>query len=141
MQAHALQALANVVAELNGDEERQYLTGISMGGYGTWDMAARQSGQFAALVPICGGVRRTFGTQSTKAIQDHMRKVGPTPVWVFHGGADTVVPVTESRQAVAALEAVGGDVRYTEYPGVGHDSWNLAYAEPELMPWLLSKRR
>lgn len=141
MQAHALAALEDVVARLNGDEERLYLTGISMGAYGTWDIAARQSGQFAALVPICGGVHRPFGTRSTERIEDQMRKVGRTPVWVFHGGADTVVPVIESRQAVAALQAVGGVVRYTEYPGVGHNSWDRAYAEPELMPWLLGKSR
>lgn len=141
MQAYALQALADVVAELNGDEERRYLTGISMGGYGTWDIAARHSREFAAFAPICGGVRRPFGPRSTKVMQDHMRTIGSTPVWVFHGGADNVVPVTESREAVAALQAVGGNVRYTEYPGVGHNSWDLAYAEPELMPWLLGKRR
>ena len=63
-----------------------------------------------------------------------------TPVWVFHGGADDTVPVTESRQMVAALKAAGGNVRYTEYPGVKHDSWDTAYAEPDLFPWLLAQK-
>ena len=68
------------------------------------------------------------------------RKIGKTPVWVFHGEADPVVPVTESRQMVAALKAAGGNVRYTEYPGVKHESWDNAYAEPDLFPWLLAQK-
>jgi len=141
MQEHALQAMTDVISQMNGDEERLYLTGISMGGYGTWDLAARQPGRFAALAPICGGIYRPYGTGSRGIIRETMRRIGKTPVWVFHGGADEIVPVTESRQAVEALKAVGGDVRYTEYTGVGHNSWDPAYAEPELMTWMLGKRR
>jgi predicted peptidase len=67
-------------------------------------------------------------------------KVGKTPVWVFHGAQDTVIPVSESRNMVSALKATGGDVRYSEYAGTGHNSWDRAYAEPEFFQWLLSKR-
>ena len=65
------------------------------------------------------------------------RRVGKTPVWVFHGGADDTVPVEESRKMVAALRAANANVRYSEYPGVGHNSWDSAYAEPEFLPWML----
>lgn len=67
------------------------------------------------------------------------KKVGKTPVWIFHGGDDPVVPVTESRRMDEALKTLGGEVHYTEYPGVGHNSWEKAYAEPELLTWMLSK--
>jgi predicted peptidase len=146
MQAQALGALNQSIKEFNGDATRTYLTGLSMGGNGTWEMAANNLGKFAAIAPICGPVRilPRYGTmvndelQSEKRYQMVAQKIGKIPVWVFHGEADTVVPVSESRMMVEAIKAAGGDVRYNEYVGVGHDSWNKAYMEPGFFPWLFS---
>jgi predicted peptidase len=140
MQGQAIQAFDDTIREFNGDEARLFLTGISMGGYGCWSLATRQPGRFASVVPICGGVPRPLGTPIRQLLERTMKAVGRTPVWVFHGSNDRVVPVSESRLAVEFLQKAGGDVRYTEYPGVEHNSWDMAYAEPELMPWMLSKR-
>jgi len=149
MEAQALKALDQTMQEFKGDPQRVYLTGLSMGGYGTWALGSQYPGRFAALVPICGGIRLPPGHHIVNAHDTDdsanpyaaiAAKIGKTPVWVFHGGADDTVPVTESRQMVEALKAEGGDVRYTEYPGVKHDSWDKAYAEPELAAWLLSHR-
>lgn len=147
METQALQALDQTVKEFKGDPQRIYLTGLSMGGFGTWDMGSKYAGRFAALVPICGGVRLSHHVAGAPDVDDSpdlyataARKIGKTPLWAFHGGADDTVPVTESRKLVEALKAAGGNVRYTEYPGVGHNSWDKAYAETELVPWLLSQK-
>lgn len=152
MEDLALAALAVASKEFKGDPKRTYLTGLSMGGYATWDLASRYPGKFAAVVPICGGIvppqgiLKDFHELAKDAYQDDpksyaevARKIGKTPVWIFHGGADDAVPVENSRKLNEALKAAGGNVHYTEYPGVGHNSWDKAYAEPELMPWLLSQ--
>lgn len=151
MQALALKALEQTATEFRGDGTRTYLTGLSMGGYGSWVMAANNRKKFAALAVICGGVRpppRLSLPEAARPAENEAdpygevaTKVGRTPVWIFHGGADPVVPVTESRKMVEALKAKGGNVRYNEYEGVGHNSWDKAYAEPELFPWLLSKHK
>ena len=112
------------------DRSREYVSGLSMGGYGTWDAIARYPGFFAAAVPICGG-----GDPKTV---DRFRKL---PIWCFHGGKDTVVKPIRSQEMIDALKAVGSDVRYTEYPEAGHDSWSMTYSNPELYEWLFSKRR
>ncbi len=149
MQAQALKALEQSVKEFNGDRERLYLTGLSMGGYGTWGIAANNPGKFAALVAICGGIRvprrpNTPEPAPTETMGDPYaeaaKKIGSTPVWIFHGDADTVVPPDESRKMNEALKAAGGNVQYTEYEKVGHNSWDKAYAEPELMKWLLGHK-
>jgi predicted peptidase len=152
MEELALAALDAAAGEFDADPKRVYLTGLSMGGFGTWDLAARHPGRFAAVVPVCGGI-----AVPDKLIQEHpevapfqrpdapasyseaARKLGSTPVWIFHGAADDVVPVEQARKMNEALKASSGEVRYTEYPGIGHNSWDKAYAEPELMAWLLSK--
>ncbi len=152
MEAQALAALAAATKEFRGDSKRTYLTGLSMGGYGSWALAEKYPGKFAAVVPICGGIVLPKGLldkyperakdthpDDPKSYSDVAAKIGKTPVWIFHGGDDPVVPVEGSRKMNEALKAAGGNVRYTEYPGVGHDSWNKAYAEPELMTWMLSK--
>jgi predicted peptidase len=151
MQAQVLGAVERSIKEFNGDRSRLYLTGLSMGGYGTWEMAARYPGKFAAFVPICGGIHGPPGkpevsvgvakdAQISDPYAETARRVGSTPVWIFHGGADPVVPVEESRQMAQALQAAKGNVRYTEYPGVGHNAWDKAYGEPDLVPWLLAQR-
>lgn len=136
MERMVMESLRQTVAEFGADEGRLYLTGVSMGGFGAWYMASKHPGKFAALVPICGGSPLVAVDRFTPVA----RGVGKTPVWVFHGADDTIVPVSESRQMVAALKAAGGDVRYNEYAGVGHNVWLNVLAEPELMPWILAQR-
>lgn len=152
MQAMAMATLAAASKEFKGNAKQTYLTGLSMGGYGSWALAANHPGTFAAVVPICGGIvepkrvlekhpemAKTSYPEDPKSYAEVAQKIGKTPVWIFHGDADPVVPVDGSRKMNEALKAAGGNVRYTEYPGVDHDSWDKAYAEPELMTWMLSK--
>ncbi len=149
MQEQALKAFEQSIKEFNGDRDQLYLTGISMGGYGTWSIASKHPGKFAALVPVCGGVKpppRIPVPDADKLVDPNVdpyaaiaQKIGKTPVWIFHGGADTVVPTDESRKVNEALKAAGGNVKYTEYEKVAHNSWDKAYAEPELLKWMLSQ--
>jgi predicted peptidase len=151
MQAMALRSLDQTAKEFRADASRTYLTGLSMGGYGSWTMAATNPNRFAAIAVVCGGVRPPPGLNLPQAMTGFAAvadpygavaaRVGKTPVWVFHGDADLAVPVTESRNMVEALKAAHGDVRYNEYSGVGHNSWDKAYAEPELFPWLMSQHK
>jgi predicted peptidase len=148
MEKHALAALDASAREFHGDPDRIYLTGLSLGGYGTWSIAANNPGKFAALVPICGGiVRPVRGSQSAPEVAsadpyaEAAKKIGSTtPIWMFHGDADESVPVTESRKLMEALQKIAANVRYTEYPGVQHNSWDLAYNNPEFPTWLFAQR-
>ena len=153
MELQAIAALEESIREFHGDRRRVYLTGISMGGSGAWLMA-RHRRRFAAVVPICGEVARDpadpFPSEPPPDIARVVgaadpystlaADIGKTPVWAFHGTADDQVPVTESRNMVAALRRIGGSVSYTEYPGIGHNSWDLAYADPGLPRWLFRQR-
>ena len=146
----AMQALDAALHEFRGDSTRVYLTGLSMGGYGTWQLALEHPGRFAALVPICGGIRSPGAVPTIRVAGVPADAADPyayvagrlvaTPVWLFHGDADPAVPVGESRSMAEALRRAGGDVRYTEYAGVGHNSWESAYNEPELWRWLFAQR-
>jgi predicted peptidase len=136
MDSMVTRALDQTVGEFGADPARLYLTGVSMGGYGAWHLASEHPGRFAALVSICGGSPLRTGDRFASIA----RRVAQTPVWVFHGAADRVVPVSESRQMVEALKALKGNVRYNEYEGVGHNVWLKALAERELLPWLLKQR-
>jgi predicted peptidase len=129
-------AIDKTVSEFGADPERLYLAGVSMGGFGTWHLASQHPGRFAALVSICGGSPLRDGDRFASVA----RRIGQTPAWLFHGTEDRVVPVSESRQMVDALKAVKGNVRYSEYEGVGHRVWLNALAEKELLPWLLAQR-
>lgn len=131
--AAAIAALDDVMARFDCDPDRVYVTGISMGGYGTSAITAAQPERFAAAVPVCGGL-----VQMSAAT---LAKVACIPHWVFHGDADTIIPVTQSRMMVELLRAHGANVRYTEYPRIGHNSWDRAYREDELLPWMLQQRR
>lgn len=122
--------LDEIAAEYDVDESRVYLTGLSMGGFGTWALAMERPGMFAAIAPICGG--------GMKFLAYRLKDV---PTWVFHGEDDNVVPLSYSQGMVDALKLAGGDVRFTVYPKVGHDSWRKAYADEELYKWFLSHRR
>lgn len=148
MEALVLQSLETSIRDFNGDRSKVFLTGMSMGGYGTWYLAAKYPGKFSALAPICGGIVPPDGVKipvdhppieiSSNPYRTIASKIGKTPVWIFHGSEDPIVSVKESRIMAAALEALGGVVKYTEYEGIGHNSWDKAYAEPDFFPWLLS---
>ena len=135
--AAAIAALDDVIEAYEIDRDRVYATGISMGGYGTWAIALEQPQRFAALAPVCGGLDFTTGFTLPRAAS----RLAHIPQWVFHGDADNVIPVEESRAMTDALRTAGAEIRYTEYEGVRHNSWDRAYAEPELIPWLLAQRR
>jgi len=137
MEQMVINALAETVEEFGADARRIYLIGVSMGGYGVWHFASRHTGKFAALVSICGGSSITNGDRFDALA----RKIGETPAWLFHGADDTIVPITESRQIVKALEANGGSVKYNEYPNVGHNVWLNVLGEKDLLPWLLAQKR
>ncbi|HYF30847.1 MAG TPA: dienelactone hydrolase family protein [Chitinophagaceae bacterium] len=113
------------------NNKRIYIGGLSMGGMGTFELLWRKPGFFAAAFPICGG-----GAESTAAIYGK-----DFPIWIFHGAKDPVVDVNDSRKMTAALKQAGADVRYSEYPAVGHDSWTNAFAEPELLAWLFGQQK
>jgi predicted peptidase len=112
------------------DMDRVYLTGLSMGGKGTWFWTTSHPDKFVAAIPICG---RSF-PEKAELIKD-------LPLWVFHGALDPIVPLAESTKMVEALRAVGSDVKLTVYPDLAHDSWTITYANPELYDWLLSHHR
>ncbi|MEO2014250.1 MAG: alpha/beta hydrolase-fold protein [Fuerstiella sp.] len=126
-----LQMLDRTLAEESIDKRRIYLTGLSMGGVGSWDLAVRRADLFAAVATICGGA-----DNSTVA------KLKDVPMWIAHGDADTVVPVQRSRLAVTALRAGGGNAVYVELPGVGHNSWTPSYSDNDgLVPWLFRQAK
>jgi predicted peptidase len=112
------------------DADRIYVMGLSMGGFGTWDFCQRYPDLVAAAAPICGG-----------ADDSSAEKIKHIPIWTFHGSADTAVWPQRSRSMVEALKKVKGNVKYTEYEKVGHNSWTRAFAEPELLPWLFAQKR
>ncbi|MBO5750846.1 MAG: prolyl oligopeptidase family serine peptidase [Kiritimatiellae bacterium] len=125
-----LELADKVVAEHQIDKDRIYATGISMGGYGTWDAIQRRPDFFAAAMPVCGG--------GDKLLAWKLRDI---PIWTWHGDKDTVVPFSRSRDMVSALWAVDGKIRYTEVPDCGHGSWLHAYACEEALKWLFSQKR
>ncbi len=125
-----LMLLDEVGKECKVDKDRVYVTGLSMGGFGTWSLAAAAPDRFAAIAPICGG-----GDPKTA------EKIKALPIWVFHGDKDNAVPIKRSQDMVDALKAAGADVKFTIYPGVGHDSWTKTYDNPELYKWFLSHKR
>jgi len=128
--AAAVAALDAVLAAEPADPDRVLLTGLSMGGYGTWDLASRSPERFAAALPICGG-----GDAATAP------RLVTLPIWAFHGADDRVVPPERSRAMVEAIRTAGGAPKYTEFPRVGHDSWTPAYREPAVLDWFFAQRR
>ena len=126
----AFELIDALVKELPIDRQRIYLTGQSMGGAGAWHMIAQRPKFFAAAVICCGS-----------ASLDNAAAAASTPLWNFHGDADDTVPVTVSRDRIAALRKAGGHPLSTEYAGVGHNVWQWAYTEPSLVRWVFSNRR
>jgi predicted peptidase len=118
--------LDSLLASGKVDAKRVYIGGLSLGGIGTYDILAPYPQLFAAAFPICGA-------GNIKTAANFANKV---PLWIFHGSDDNAVPVDFSRAYYAELQKLGSEVKYSEYPGVGHNSWDNAFAEPDLLPWL-----
>jgi predicted peptidase len=126
----AFEVIESISRELPIDDRRIYLTGQSMGGAGVWHMITQRPRFFAAAAVCCGS-----------ASADNMTDAVRMPLWNFHGDADNTVPVTVSRDRIAALRKAGGHPFSTEYRGVGHNVWEWAYTEPALVRWLFANRR
>lgn len=125
-----LEILDKVGQDYSVDSRRLYVMGMSLGGYGTWDIITRRPTTFAAAVPICGG-----GNPSKASL------IAKTPIWAFHGDEDEMVNVSESQRMIAALKKAGGQPRYSEYKGVGHNSWVRAFQEHDFLSWIFAQTR
>ena len=154
---NAIKALDQTVREFNGDPQRIYLAGLSLGGYGSWYLAAKYPQKFAAVVPLSGGVV-TPSVQPLASLKSLMpaemfalysapdpyaafaKAVGKTSVWIFHGGQDDTIDVNESRKMAAALKAAGGTVKYTEYPEEKHFIADRVFTDAEFWKWLMGQR-
>jgi len=122
--------LDDAIAKYNIDRDRIYLTGLSLGGYGTWNMALAFPEYFAAIAPMCGG-----------GVPDEAYRIRDIPVWVFHGAKDKSNPLENNQRMVDAVKKAGGDVKFTIYPNLGHDCWTVSYNNPDLYTWFLSHRK
>jgi predicted peptidase len=122
--------ITDILRKYKIDKKRVYLTGLSMGGFGTWDLAYNHPELFAAIVPVCGG-----------AYPYMAEKIREIPAWVFHGAKDNIVPLIRSQEMVDALRKAGGSVKFTVYPEAGHDSWTETYNNPDLYKWLLEQSK
>ncbi|MCC9137884.1 dienelactone hydrolase family protein [Pontibacter silvestris] len=131
----AMNALIGLVNELEStgsiNENQEYIGGLSMGGMGTFEMLRRKPDTFVAAFPICGGGHPATAKKFAKRVD----------LWVFHGEEDSVVPVEKSKIMAEAILKAGGNVKLTLYPGVDHNSWDYAFAEPDLLPWLFSHKK
>lgn len=126
----AMELIEQTIHTLPVDLARVYIAGISMGGFATWSALIARPDWFAAAVPVCGGQK-----------PGDAARIGKVPVWTFHGTLDETVDVSWTRDMVAALKETGGNVRYTEYPDTGHDSWTQTFRNPEVLTWLFSQRK
>jgi predicted peptidase len=120
----------SLIKNLNIDTSRIYITGLSMGGFGTWDAICRWPNKFAAAVPVCGG----GDTAKAVIIKD-------IPIWAFHGEVDKGVMVSRSRNMINAIKRAGGNPKYTEYAGAGHNVWNQTYSDPAMIDWMFSQNK
>lgn len=125
-----LKLIDHVAAQYRVDPQRIYVTGYSMGGFGTWDLTAAAPDRFAAAAPLCGGGAHAYA-----------ERLKHLPLWVFHGEVDNVVPIESSQNMVDAVRAAGGDVRFTVYPGEGHGICDRTYARDDFWQWLLEQQR
>lgn len=134
-ESRELEAVCGIIDEIrdfcNIDDDRVYVTGLSMGGFGTWDMLSRHGARFAAGIPICGA-----------GDPDYANLLKRLPIWTFHGSDDGAVPVAGTRQMYAAIKMAGGEnIRYTEYDGAGHGIWDTVYRNRDVIDWLFSQNR
>ena len=133
-EAQSLKLLIDHVSKNNPvDQNRIYLTGLSMGGYGTWDLAIAYPDFFAAIAPICGG--------SDVNAWDAPSKIKDLPIWAFHGAMDFVVPIEKTARIIGSLRRAGSEAKFTVYPDAGHDSWTETYDNPKLYEWFLAHRK
>jgi len=122
--------VAAMQKEFSIDAKRLYVCGLSMGGFGTWDILSRSPDTFAAAMPICGG-----------ADEAKAPLIAKIPLLIYHGGNDTVVKTIRSRNIVEALKKAGGDPKYVELPGVGHDAWSKAFSDPASLEWMFAQKK
>jgi predicted peptidase len=149
--AHAVEAMIDAaMRDLPIDPDRVALTGLSQGGHGVWALNERMPDRFSALAPVCGYAERRFDPSGQRVggpvergeLTDRLVEAARgKPVRIFHGARDDVIPADESRAMAGRLEAAGADVELTIYPDAGHNSWDAAYGEPTLGPWLVAQRR
>lgn len=126
--------LDELTGSLRIDTGRVYITGFSMGGYGTWNMALEYPDRFAAIAPVCGSVfEQDINPKNAASLKS-------LPIWAFHGGKDTIVPPNEEKHFIELIQKAGGNVKYTSYDELGHEIWVQAYNE-ELFDWLLKQKR
>ena len=147
----AMAALEKSIREFHGDRARLYLTGLSMGGYGAYHLALAHPHTFAALIVVCGGLLphdTTAAVQQSPLNQSASDPYAFTahalrhlPIRLFHGDADAVIPVSESRRMAEALQSEGADVKYVELSGVGHNAWDRAYGDAAIWEWLFQQRK
>ncbi len=126
----SMSLLESLEKEFSIDADRIYITGLSMGGYGTWDAIQRFPKRFAAAIPICGG-----------GDPKEAKQIAQLPIWAFHGGRDSVVKPQRSREMIEAIKKAGGDAKYTEYPKTAHNSWAATYRDPKIHAWLFEQKR
>lgn len=122
--------LEEVLKQVRADRNRIYLTGISMGGYGSWHWAAAHPEKFAAIIPICGGGELR-----------QAKRLAQLPIWAFHGAKDNIVPLRATTEMTDAVQKAGGKVELTIYPDLYHDSWTKTYNNPEIYDWLLKHKK
>jgi len=120
------------IEELSVDTSRIYLTGLSMGGYGTWNLICKYPNAFAAAAPICGGL--------WEYKDKGLKNIAHLPLWVFHGAKDTAVPLSDSADPVAILNELDANVKFTVYPELEHDSWTVTYENPNFYKWLFAQK-
>ena len=147
----ALAVLDAASKEFAADPQRIYLTGISMGGYGSWELALTRPSQFAAMVPICGALKAPRADRpglmvdqvadAADPYQSAVSRLRDVPTWIFHGALDELVPTTDDRAIAAASRQLGAGFRYTEYPDVQHNAWDATYRNPAMWEWMLSQKR
>lgn len=123
--------IEHIVKEYKVDKNKIYLTGLSMGGWATWDLAMANPDYFAAIAPVCGSVNRNYPERATE--------LKGLPIWAFHGAADFIVPIDETANMVSILRDLGNEVKFTIYPTTGHDAWTETYNNPELYDWFLKQ--
>lgn len=147
----ALAALDAASEEFQGDPDRTYLTGMSMGGYGTWELGLMQPQRFAALVPVCAALKAPPGERPALLVDQVAGEADPysavitrlrnVPIWMFHGADDDVVPPDDARQLERVARAENANVRYTEYPDTNHNAWDPTYQNPAMWQWLWRQHR
>ncbi len=125
--------IGHIASEYSIDKSRIYLSGLSMGGWATWDLAMAHPDYFAAIAPVCGRINRNYPLRASE--------IKSLPVWAFHGAADDVVLINQVSKMIIALKAAGNEARFTIYPLSNHDSWTETYDNPELYDWFLKQKK